>query len=85
MSGLGRAWVRTNVRKAKELLVELQDLTKEEKDYLESIVRNGGAFLRQTGGDNTDEVIAENMPSQHESQGQTNGKTRTNRRLAEQT
>ena len=46
MSGLGEVWVRTNVRRAKELLLELKDLTKEEKDYLDRIVSDGELFLK---------------------------------------
>ncbi|MGA3295821.1 MAG: hypothetical protein ABSD41_00050 [Candidatus Bathyarchaeia archaeon] len=47
MSGLGEAWVRTNVRKAKELLVEYEgNLTKEERDYLDRIVSDGELFLK---------------------------------------
>jgi hypothetical protein len=46
MSGLGEAWVRKNVQNAKALLVELKDLTKEEKDYLDRIVREGESFLK---------------------------------------
>jgi len=48
MSGLGRAWVRTNVRTAKQLLAELQDLTPDEKAYLNRIIAEGEPFLRLT-------------------------------------
>ena len=33
-------------KKAKELLVELKDLTKEEKNYLDRIVSDGELFLK---------------------------------------
>ena len=46
MSGLGIAWVRTNVRTAKQLLAELDDLTSEEKAYLNRIITEGEIFLR---------------------------------------
>jgi hypothetical protein len=47
MSGLGEAWVRKNVQNAKALLVEYEgNLTKEEKDYLDRIVREGESFLK---------------------------------------
>jgi len=49
MSGLGRAWVRTNVRKAKQLLAECDDLTPDEKTYLGRIITEGEQFLRLTG------------------------------------
>lgn len=48
MSGLGRAWVRTSVRTAKRLLAELDDLTPEDKAYLNRIVTEGETFLRLT-------------------------------------
>jgi hypothetical protein len=48
MSGLGRAWVRTNVRTAKQLLAELDDLTSEERAYLNRIITEGEIFLRLT-------------------------------------
>lgn len=62
MSGLGRAWVRTNVKNAKELLVELQDLTSEEKKYLNEIVEKGEAFLKLTVPDNSSEYSTERLP-----------------------
>ena len=48
MSGLGRAWVRTNVRTAKQLLAERDDLTSDEKAYLRRIITEGEHFLRLT-------------------------------------
>lgn len=48
MSGLGRAWVRTSVRTAKQLLAELDDLTSEDEAYLNRIITEGEIFLRLT-------------------------------------
>lgn len=48
MSGLGRAWVRTNVRTAKQLLTELHDLTTDERAYLDRVITEGEEFLRLT-------------------------------------
>ena len=48
MSGLARAWVRTNVRTARQLLAECQDLTPDEQLYLNTIVSEGEQFLQLT-------------------------------------
>ena len=57
MSGLARAWVRTNVRTARRLLVECQDLTPDERLYLNSIVSEGEQFLQLTRS----EPLAQNV------------------------
>jgi len=57
MSGLARAWVRTNVRTARRLLAECQDLTPDERLYLNSIVSEGEQFLQLTRS----EPLAQNV------------------------
>lgn len=51
MSGLGRAWVRESVRKAKEILTEVTSLTPQDRDYLNLVIGHGEAFLRLTSED----------------------------------
>ena len=53
MSGLARAWVRTNVRTAKSILASEKDLTADEREYLNEIIERGESFMEITREDSS--------------------------------
>jgi hypothetical protein len=56
MSGLGRAWVRTNVRNAKEILASITDLSEADIQYLNDVIEKGEVFLKLTAEDSVIET-----------------------------